>query len=72
MGEATMKLEYKHERFDWGVLGSVDQRLFDERLMSILNTHSDEGWELKGCWHDMGLHVHLIFGRPVGEEQATA
>jgi hypothetical protein len=63
-----MKLEYKHVRFDYGLLAALDRRTFDERLTAVLNEHGAKGWELKGCFAEGTLHTHLIFSRPVPPE----
>jgi len=59
-----MEFEYKHVQFDYGLMGSVDRQTFDQRLVETLSKHGKEGWELKGCFHDFGLHAHFIFSRP--------
>jgi hypothetical protein len=61
-----MQFEYKHVHFDYGLIASFDRRTFHTDLMSTLNEHGANGWELKGCWYDHGFHVHLVFGRPKG------
>jgi hypothetical protein len=67
-----MGLEYRHVRFDYGWLGALDRRSFDERMQSVLDQAAAGGWELKGCFHDFGCHVHLIFCREVQKEQKIA
>ena len=62
-----MKLEYKHVRFEYGLLASLDRRTFDERLAAVLNEHGSKGWELKSSFAEGYFHVHLIFGRPVDD-----
>ncbi len=64
-----MKLEYKHVRFDYGLLAAMDRQTFDKRLTTVLNEHGAKGWELKGCLAEGHLHAHLIFSRPVEEEE---
>ena len=63
-----MKLEYKHVRFDYGLLAALDRRTFDERLTALLNEYGAKEWELKGCFAEGALHAHLIFCRPVQPE----
>ena len=63
-----MELEYKHVRFDYGLLAALDRRTFDERLTAVLNRQGAKGWELKGCFAEGTLHTHLIFCRPVQSE----
>ena len=63
-----MRLEYKHVRFDYGLLAAVDRRTFDERLTALLNEHGAKGWELKGSFAEGTLHTHLIFCRPAQQE----
>ena len=63
-----MRLEYKHVRFDYGLLAAVDRRTFDEQLTDLLNEHGAKGWELKGCFAEGALHAHLIFCRPAQPE----
>ncbi len=65
---ASIRFEYRHVRFDYGLLAAVDSRAFDESLTSLLNNLGDEGWELKGCFHDFGAHAHLVFCRPVPQD----
>jgi len=64
--------EYTHVVFEFGLPGVVDRQTFHERLMSILEAHAADGWELRGCFHDFGLHVHLIFGRQAQNGQESA
>ena len=64
-----MNLEYKSQRFDYGLVSVFDRRMFDERLTSFLNEQAALGWEFKGCFHDYGYHAHLIFCREVSREQ---
>jgi hypothetical protein len=64
-----MRLEYKHVRFDYGLLAALDRRTFDERLTAVLNEHGTAGWELKGCFAEGALHTHLVFCRPVKEDE---
>ena len=64
-----MKLEYKHVRFEYGLLASLDRRTFDEQLAAVLNEHGAEGWELKSSFAEGYFHVHLIFGRPVDNKK---
>jgi hypothetical protein len=63
-----MRLEYKHVRFDYGLLAAIDRRTFDERLTALLNEHGAKGWELEGCFAEGTLHAHLIFCRPAQPE----
>jgi hypothetical protein len=64
-----MEFEYKHVRFDYGLMAAVDRQTFDQRLMDILGEHGRNGWELKGSFHDFGAHAHLVFCRPVQEAE---
>lgn len=61
-----MQFEYKHVYFDYGLVASFDRQTFHANLVSVLNEHGAQGWELKGCWYDHGFHVHLVFGRRKG------
>ena len=63
-----MNSQYKHVRFDYGLLGGLDRRVFDERLVAVLDEQAAQGWELKGSFHDFGWHVHLLFSRLPQEE----
>ena len=67
-----MQSEYKCERFTYGLLGAMDSRSFDQSLTTFLNERAGQGWELKGCFHDFGHHVHLVFAKPVGGEENSA
>jgi len=60
-----MGIEYKHVRFEYGYLGFRSKQAFNEKLMSLLKENADDGWELKGCFHEgtLNRHAHLIFGR---------
>jgi hypothetical protein len=64
-----VSLEYKHVRFDYGLLAALDRRAFDERLSAVLNEHGAAGWELKGCFAEGHLHAHLIFCRPARQDR---
>lgn len=64
-----MELEYKHVKFDYGWLGALDSRIFDERIVAVLNKETAGGWELKNCFHDFGWHAHMIFCREKQREQ---
>jgi hypothetical protein len=64
-----VEFEYKHVRFDYGLVAALDRQTFDERLMDALSEHGRDGWELKGCFHDMGYHAHLVFCRPTPEAE---
>jgi hypothetical protein len=67
-GINRVSIQYKHVRFDYGLLAAFDRQTFDDRLMEVLNAHAAEGWELRGCFSDNGLHTHLIFARHTADD----
>jgi hypothetical protein len=58
------RFEYKHVRFDYGLLAAWDKQTFDKRLTQLLNEQGAEGWELKASFAEGTFHTHLVFGRP--------
>ena len=61
------RIQYKHVRYKFGLMGIFFKRPFHEKLMRVLQEQGNDGWELKGILYELGFHTHLIFARPAGD-----
>ena len=50
-----MELEYKHVKFDYGWLGALDSRIFDERIVGCIG---DDGGQARV--HHVASHAALL------------